>query len=131
MSEYLKPPVIPTAILNWFSCQPDFPAVAGDLAEEFQQRVETMGATRAGRWYWWESFRNACALTARGTTLSGSDNGDGGLPFSGCESIVWIVRPGQFLAALVGYFPRRVWVLSKQRAKRGLGPNRNRAHPEP
>jgi len=63
--EYLKPPVIPAAVLNWFSCQPDFPALAGDMAEEFQQRIATMGAARANRWYWRESFRNACALTVR------------------------------------------------------------------
>ena len=65
MSELLKPPVIPSAILNFFSCQPDFPAVAGDMDEEFQQHVQRMGAARAKLWYWRESFRNACALTVR------------------------------------------------------------------
>jgi hypothetical protein len=65
MSELLKLPVIPSAILNFFSSQPDFPAVAGDMDEEFQQRAQRMGAARAKLWYWRESFRNACALTAR------------------------------------------------------------------
>jgi hypothetical protein len=65
MSELLKPPVIPSAILNFFSTQPDFPAVAGDMAEEFQQRAQSLGAAAAKLWYWRESFRNACALTAR------------------------------------------------------------------
>jgi hypothetical protein len=65
MSELLKPPVVPSAILNFFSNQPDFPAVAGDIDEEFQQRAQRMGATRAKLWYWWESLRNACALTVR------------------------------------------------------------------
>src|SRR5437016_778371 len=65
MSELLKPPAIPSAILNFFASQPDFSAVAGDMAEEFQQRAQRVGATAAKRWYWRESFRNAFALTAR------------------------------------------------------------------
>jgi hypothetical protein len=65
MSELLKPPVIPSAILNFFSTQPDFPAVAGDMAEEFQQRAQSLGAAAAKLWFWRESFRNAWALTAR------------------------------------------------------------------
>jgi hypothetical protein len=65
MTELLKPPVIPSAILNFFSTQPDFPAVAGDMAEEFQQRAQSLGAATAKLWYWRESFRNAWALTAR------------------------------------------------------------------
>jgi hypothetical protein len=65
MSELLTPPVIPSAILNFFASQPDFAAVAGDMEEEFQQRAQRVGARRAKLWYWRESFRNACALTAR------------------------------------------------------------------
>ena len=65
MSELLKPPAIPSAILNFFSTQPDFPAVAGDMAEEFQQRAQSLGARAAKLWYWRESLRNAWALTAR------------------------------------------------------------------
>jgi hypothetical protein len=65
MSELLKPPVIPSAILSFFSSQPDFPAVAGDMDEEFQQRAQRVGAAKAKLRYWRESFRNACALTAR------------------------------------------------------------------
>jgi hypothetical protein len=65
MSELLKPPLIPSAILNFFSGQTDFPAVAGDMDEEFQQRAKRMGSARAQLWYWRESFRNACALTVR------------------------------------------------------------------
>jgi hypothetical protein len=65
MSELLKPPVIPSVILNFFSGQPDFPAVAGDIVEEFQKRAESAGAGAAKRWYWRESFRNSIALTGR------------------------------------------------------------------
>jgi hypothetical protein len=65
MSELLKPPAIPTAILNFFARQPDFPAVAGDICEEFHQRVQTSGVNAARRWYWREAFRNALALTRR------------------------------------------------------------------
>jgi hypothetical protein len=65
MSELLKPPTVPVAILNFFACQPDFPAVAGDISEEFHQRAQKSGAKAAKRWYWREAFRNAWALTAR------------------------------------------------------------------
>jgi hypothetical protein len=65
MSELLKPPVIPSVILNFFSGQPDFSAVAGDIAEEFQKRAASAGADAAKRWYWRESFRNSLALTWR------------------------------------------------------------------
>jgi hypothetical protein len=54
-----------TAILNFFSSQPDFPPVAGDMAEEFQLRGRISGTKAAERWYWNEAFRNAWALTAR------------------------------------------------------------------
>ena len=65
MSELLKPPAIPAAILNFFASQPDFPAVAGDISEEFHQRVEKSGANAAKSWFWHEAFRNAFALTWR------------------------------------------------------------------
>jgi hypothetical protein len=65
MPELLKPPPIPSAILNFFSSQPDFQAVAGDMAEEFQLRARTSGAKAGVRWYWRETFRNAWALTLR------------------------------------------------------------------
>jgi hypothetical protein len=65
MSELLKPPVVPLAILNFFASQPDFPAVAGDISEEFHQRAHNSGADAAKRWYWREAFRNAFALTRR------------------------------------------------------------------
>jgi len=65
MSELLKPPAVPVVILNFFASQPDFPAVAGDISEEFHQRVQRSGADAAKRWYWREVFRNAWALTAR------------------------------------------------------------------
>jgi hypothetical protein len=61
----LKPPAIPLAILNFFASQPDFAAVAGDISEEFHQRVQKSGANAAKRWYWREVFRNALALTWR------------------------------------------------------------------
>ncbi|MBZ5676964.1 MAG: hypothetical protein LAP61_22195 [Acidobacteriia bacterium] len=65
MSELLKPPAVPAAILNFFASQPDFPAVAGDISEEFHQRAQKSGAKAAKRWYWREAFRNALALTRR------------------------------------------------------------------
>ena len=65
MSELLKPPAVPLAILNFFASQPDFPAVAGDISEEFHQRIQSAGPRAAKRWYWREAFRNAFALTWR------------------------------------------------------------------
>jgi len=65
MSELLKPPAVPAAVLNFFASQPDFPAVAGDISEEFHQRARSSGAKAAQRWYWREAFRNAFALTWR------------------------------------------------------------------
>lgn len=65
MSELLKPPAVPSAILNFFAAQPDFPALAGDISEEFHQRVQSSGAKAANRWYWREALRNALALTWR------------------------------------------------------------------
>jgi hypothetical protein len=65
MSELLKPPAIPSAMLNFFSAQPDFAAVIGDITEEFHQRVRSSGARPAKLWFWREAFRNALALTAR------------------------------------------------------------------
>src|SRR5439155_11624279 len=65
MPELLKPPAVATAILDFFASQPDFPAVSGDISEEFQQRAQSSGAKAANRWYWREAFRNAFALTWR------------------------------------------------------------------
>src|SRR6185295_17191607 len=65
MSEFLKPPAVPVAILNFFASQPDFSAVAGDISEEFHQRAHNSGAEAARRWYWRAAFRNALALTWR------------------------------------------------------------------
>jgi hypothetical protein len=65
MSELLKPPAVPAAILNFFASQPDFSAVAGDISEEFHQRAQNSGAKAAKRWYWREASRNALALTWR------------------------------------------------------------------
>jgi len=65
MSELLKAPAIPLAILNFFSQQPDLPALMGDIGEEFQQRAQSAGANAAKRWYWREAFRNSFALTRR------------------------------------------------------------------
>jgi len=65
MSELLKPPAVPVAILNFFASQSDFPAVAGDISEEFHQRAQKSGVKAAKRWYWREAFRNALALTWR------------------------------------------------------------------
>jgi hypothetical protein len=65
MSELLKPPAVPETILNFFASQPDFPALAGDISEEFHQRIQSRGVKAAKRWYWSEALRNAFALTWR------------------------------------------------------------------
>ena len=65
MSSLHTPPRIATAILYFFANQPDFPAVLGDLKEEFQQRVQNSNSARARRWFWRETFRNVWALSAR------------------------------------------------------------------
>jgi hypothetical protein len=65
MSQLLKPPAVAVAILNFFASQPDFPAVAGDISEEFHQRAHNSGPQAAKRWYWREAFRNALPLTWR------------------------------------------------------------------
>lgn len=51
-------------MLNFFAHQPDFPAMAGDMSEEFHQRAQ-VSAKAARSWFWREAFRNAWALTAR------------------------------------------------------------------
>ena len=63
--ETIKPPALATAILNFFSNQPDFAALAGDLEEEFRQRAAAEGEQAARRWYRRETRRNAWALTLR------------------------------------------------------------------
>jgi len=65
MSELVKPPTIPATVLSFFSSQPDYFALAGDISEEFQERARTASPTAAKLWYWRETFRNAWALTAR------------------------------------------------------------------
>jgi len=65
MSKLLKPPAAPSAILNFFAAQPDFPALIGDMSEEFHQRIQSFGEKAAKRWYWREAIRNAFALTWR------------------------------------------------------------------
>jgi hypothetical protein len=60
-----KPPAVALAILNFFSSQPDFPAMMGDISEEFQERVAASGAGAASRWFWKDTFRNTSALTRR------------------------------------------------------------------
>lgn len=65
MPELLTPPAVPLAILNFFSNQPDFLALEGDICEEFHQRAQITGAKAANRWYLKEVLRNAWALTVR------------------------------------------------------------------
>lgn len=65
MPELSRPPRAPLMLLGFFANQADFPVVAGDMSEEFQQRVQKSGAVAAQRWYWRETFRNAWALTQR------------------------------------------------------------------
>jgi hypothetical protein len=61
----MRPPGVPQAILNFFAHQPDYPAIAGDMSEEFHQRAQQLGPRAARRWFWGEVIRNAWALTAR------------------------------------------------------------------
>lgn len=65
MPEPMKPPGIPSAMLNFFAQQPGFPAIAGDMTEEFQLRAQRNGEEGAKSWFWREAFRNSWALTAR------------------------------------------------------------------
>jgi len=62
MSE-TEPPAIATGILCFFASQPDFPALMGDLKEEFHQRAQISGIKAATRWFWRETFRTGWALT--------------------------------------------------------------------
>lgn len=63
--EYWKPPSAGLAILSFFSTDPYFNEVAGDMSEEFQERVDRSGVRAAKLWYWTHVFRNVCAFTAR------------------------------------------------------------------
>jgi hypothetical protein len=65
MSERVKPPAIAAAILNFFSSQRDFAAIAGDLQEEFLLRLQRSGGRAATVWYWREILRNSLILTVR------------------------------------------------------------------
>jgi hypothetical protein len=67
----LKPPAIPAAILNFFADQSDFPAIAGDMSEEFHQRARNSSAKTAKRWFWREGMRTPVrtALMAFGCLL--------------------------------------------------------------
>jgi hypothetical protein len=65
MSDFLKPPRVPTAIMNFFASQSDLPILSGDMGEEFQQRARRSGPRVAELWFWRESIRNAWALTSR------------------------------------------------------------------
>ena len=62
MSEIQTPPTVAMGILCFFAARPDFPAMVGDLKEEFQQRVESLGLKETRRWFWRETFRNVSAL---------------------------------------------------------------------
>src|SRR5262245_52115841 len=63
MSE-VQPPAIPIGILCFFAGQPNFPAVIGDLKEEFHLWAQSSGSKAARRWFWRETFRTGWALTA-------------------------------------------------------------------
>jgi hypothetical protein len=52
-------------ILSLFTTDPDFDAIAGDMSEEFEERVDRSGVRAAKLWYWRHLFRNVFALTAR------------------------------------------------------------------
>jgi chitinase len=59
MPELLKVPAIASAVLHFFLNQPDFPALAGDVSEEFQQRARRQGAVATKIWYWREMLRTS------------------------------------------------------------------------
>ena len=52
-------------ILKFFSNQPEYPAILGDMMEEFHQRAALDGERAARRWFAIETLRNAWALTVR------------------------------------------------------------------
>jgi len=65
MPEPTKPPKGAFRILSLFSGDPVFPHIAGDMGEEFHQRVCDDGEKQAKRWYWRELFRNMLILAIR------------------------------------------------------------------
>jgi hypothetical protein len=62
MSEIQAPPAVAMGMLCFFAARPDFPAIIGDLKEEFHQRMLRSGVKEARRWFWHETFRNVWAL---------------------------------------------------------------------
>ncbi len=65
MSEPVKPPRGAFRVLNLFSSDPLFPQIAGDMSEEFHQRVHDGGEKTARLWYWRELLRNLGILILR------------------------------------------------------------------
>src|SRR5207244_1554478 len=113
MSDLVTPPRIPTAILYFFATQPDFPVLAGDMHEEFQQRARRSGTATANIWFWREVFRNAWALTLR--ELMRTPARIAAIAF-GCATLVNLT-PGlsSFLVANLNarlpFSPYRQWIL--------------------
>ena len=62
MFEIRRPPTVALGLLCFFAARPDFPAIVGDLKEEFHQREESLGLKEARRWFWRETFRTVWAL---------------------------------------------------------------------
>ena len=62
MFEIRRPPTVALGLLCFFAARPDFPAIVGDLKEEFHQREKSLGLKEARRWFWRETFRTVWAL---------------------------------------------------------------------
>jgi len=66
----VKPPLVPRALVAAVATQSDYECLAGDLCEEYSQRVESFGAAAADRWYWSQALRSVPTLLV----LSRSDD---------------------------------------------------------
>src|SRR6516165_2039235 len=65
MSDEPAPPAMALAVLRCFSHEANYPAILGDLSEEFCQRIERSGIVAARLWYARDAVRTIWSLTWR------------------------------------------------------------------
>jgi hypothetical protein len=65
MRNRLSPPRLALTVLRCFSHDPNYGAMAGDLEEEFEQRIVQSGIVAASAWYARDTARTVWALTLR------------------------------------------------------------------
>ncbi len=58
----MTPPIVPRALVAAATSPVDYESVAGDLYEEYAQRVSSTGRACADRWYWAQAFRSIPSL---------------------------------------------------------------------